>query len=109
MEDIFSVYVRIDGTGRIIDVNSDAFIDPIGWTKIDEGYGDQYHHAQRNYFPLPIMTDAGVYRYKLTDGVPVERTEEEMAADVPPAPEASGEYATWDDLAAAYKEGVQEA
>lgn len=41
--------------------------------------GSKYHHAQGNYFPQPIVTDGGAYRYKLVDGVPVECTAEEIA------------------------------
>lgn len=81
----YGVYVMADDSSRIVAVNSDAFLaETVGWTKIDEGYGDKYHHAQGNYFPLPIIDERGVYRYKLVDGVAIERTAEEMAADVPP-------------------------
>lgn len=81
----YIVYVRADGEGRITAVNSSAFLsDTTGWTEIDSGYGDKYHHAQGNYFPQPIMDERGVYRYKLMDGKPVERTQEEMDADYTP-------------------------
>ena len=82
----YGVYVSVDTAGRIYAINSDAFIfDTRGWVKIDEGYGDRYHHAQGNYFPQPIIDERGVYRYKLVDGKPEERTQEEMDADyVPP-------------------------
>ena len=83
----YGVYVREDDAGRIYAINSDAFISNTqGWVKIDEGYGDRYHHAQGNYLPLPLMDERGVYRYKLVDGKVVERTQKEMDADyVPPA------------------------
>lgn len=82
------VYVRTDENGRIIAVNSSVFLPALsGWMKIDEGHGDRYHHAQGNYFDKPIMDERGIYRYKLVDGKPVERTQEEMDADyVPPVP-----------------------
>ena len=87
---MYKVYVKTDETGRIISVNSDAFLTSTAdWTQIDEGEGDRYHHAQGNYFPQPIMTEAGVYRYKLVDDQVVERTAEEIQADVdaiPPPP-----------------------
>ena len=87
---MYKVYVKTDSTGRIISVNSDAFLsDTDGWTQIDEGDGDKYHHAMGNYFPHPIMTDEGVPRYKLVDGKVMERTTEEIQADIdaiPPPP-----------------------
>ena len=48
--------------------------------EIDRGYGDKYHHAQGNYFPKPVLTEVGAYRYKLVDGVVSECTAEEIAA-----------------------------
>ena len=81
----YIVYVRADGEGRITAVNSSAFLaDTIGWTEIDSGYGDKYHHAQGNYFPQPIMDERGIYRYKLENGKPIERTASEMDADYTP-------------------------
>lgn len=82
----YIVYVRADEAGRITAINSSAFLpDTTDWVQIDSGYGDRYHHAQGNYLPLPIMNERGICRYKLVDGKPVERTQEEMDADyVPP-------------------------
>ena len=81
MLDPYHVYVQTDGQGRITAVNSSAFVSE-GWgTEIDQGYGDQYHHAQGNYFSQPIYTEDGIPRYKLEDGQAVERTEEEIEAD----------------------------
>ena len=77
----YIVYVKPDSSGYITAVNSSAFlVDTTGWIAIDEGSGDRYHHAQGNYFPLPIITDGGAYRYKLMDGQPVECTAEEITA-----------------------------
>ena len=85
MEHPYGVYVREDTAGRIYAINSDAFIfNTQGWVKIDEGYGDRYHHAQGNYLPGPLMDERGVYRYKLVDGKPIERTAEEMDGDYTP-------------------------
>ena len=76
----YIVYVKTDSTGYITAVNSSAFLpDTTGWTEIDRGYGDKYHHAQGNYFSQPIRTMGGAYRYKLVDGQPVECTAEEIA------------------------------
>ena len=77
----YIVYVKTDSNGYITAVKSSEFMpDTTGWTEIDSGYGDKYHHAQGNYFPLPILTDGGAYRYKLVDSKPVECTAEEIAA-----------------------------
>ena len=50
------VYAKYDENGNIIEVNSDIFIKNFdGWTKIDEGYGDRYAHAQNQYFNEPLF------------------------------------------------------
>lgn len=82
----YIVYVKTNNNSHITAVHSSAFLpDAIGWVQIDSGYGDKYHHAQGNYFPLPIIDERGIFRYKLVDGAVVERSVEEMDADwVPP-------------------------
>lgn len=113
----YIVYVKLDDANCITAVNSSAFLpDTDGWTEIDSGYGDKYHHAQGNYFDKPIMDERGIYRYKLVDGQPIERTAEEMDADyVPPVHQPSDKEriaALEAQLAAyeaAYAEGVNEA
>ena len=89
----YDVYVKPDESGRITAINSSAFLgDTDGWVKIDHGEGDAFHHAQGNYFPLPIMDERGIYRYKLMDGKPIERMDEEMDADyIKPVVEQSNE------------------
>lgn len=78
----YKVYVLTDEAGRIISINSHEFMaETDGWVKIDEGYGDKYHHAQGNYLPKPIMDERGIYQFKLADGQVVERIQEEMDAD----------------------------
>ena len=75
----YIVYVKPNESGYITAVNSSAFLlDTTGWVEIYRGYGDKYHHAQGNYFPKPIITMGGAYRYKLVDGKPVECTAEEI-------------------------------
>ncbi len=94
---MYGVYIKTDDNGRVVDINSDAFIaDTAGLTEIDRGDGDKYHHAQGNYLPKPLTDDNGVYRYKYADGAVIERTAEEMAADIPapvPAPPTNAELA----------------
>lgn len=78
----YIVYVKTDEQNRITAVSSSAFLpDHSGWVEIDSGYGDKYHHAQGNYFPKPIYDERGIMRYKIVDGQPAERTQEEMDAD----------------------------
>lgn len=98
MEDYMNpyiVYVKTDDANRITAVNSSAFLlDLTGWTEIDRGYTQRHHHAQGNYFPKPIYDDRGIKRYKMEDGKPVERTQEEMDADyasLPPPPPSDKE------------------
>lgn len=75
----YIVYVKPNSKGYIAAVNSSTFLtDTTGWVEIDSGYGDKYHHAQGNYFPEPIITMGGAYRYKLVDGKAVECTAEEI-------------------------------
>lgn len=77
--DVYKVYAKICEFGYITSVNSSAFLsDTTGWTEIDQGQGDKYHHAQGNYLPGPLMTMGGAYRYKLVNGKPVECTSEEI-------------------------------
>lgn len=113
----YIVYVKTDEQSRIQAVNSSAFLpDTDGWIEIDSGYGDKYNHAQGNYFEKPLYDDRGIMRYKLADGVPSERTQEEMDGDyVPPTPQPDPTEriaALERQLAAyeaAYTEGVNEA
>jgi hypothetical protein len=87
----YIVYVKVDDKKRITAVHSSAFIpDPSGWIDIDSGFETKHHHAQGNYFSQPIMDERGICRYKLEDGKPVERTQDEMDADyTPPVPKPS--------------------
>lgn len=121
----YIVYVQTDEAGRITAVNSSAFVSSDWGTEIDQGYGDKHHHAQGNYFDQPIYTDDGIPCYKLVDGTPVERSEEEIEADRAGRPkpasmleervdaletgkaDKSEVAAVWDQMAAAYSEGVQ--
>ena len=78
------VYVLPDSSGYITRIDGGYTIgnitDTENWVLIDEGDGDRYNLCQGNYFPQPIITDGGAYRYKLVDGVPTECTAEEIAA-----------------------------
>ena len=78
------VYVQTDSTGYIVRIDGGCTVgnikDPDKWVLIGEGYGDKFNLCQNYYFPKPIYTPGGAYRYKLVDGQPVECTAEEIAA-----------------------------
>ena len=99
---LYEVYIKTENN-FIIAVNSSEFLsDTSDWLKIDEGYDDRHHHAQGNYFPESIVTESGVYRYKYADGVAVECTADEIAAQekanapntIAPHNILTGEYVT---------------
>ena len=82
MSNTYSVYVKTDESANIIAVNSSKFLlDISGWIKIDEGTGEKHCYAQGNYFDLPFVTISGIYRYKLVDGVAVEKTDGEISTE----------------------------
>ena len=91
------VFIKTDSQDRIIAVNSEIFISDLsGWTEIDSGDGDRFVHAQGNYLPKPLIDGNGVYRYKFVDGAIYERSDDEMAADMPedtPVPPSNAELA----------------
>ena len=105
----YKVYVKTKD-GYIVAVDSSAFLtDTAEWVEIDSGSGDKYHHAQGNYFPGSIRTDSGAYRYKLVEGEVVECTAEEIAEQEEankPEDSVSTDDSVWDELDAAYQEGV---
>lgn len=79
--DEYIVYVKVDGDGVITAINSSAFVSGEGWTEIDRGESDRFHHAQGMYLERGITDDDGIYNYKLSDGVPVLRSDEEKAPE----------------------------
>lgn len=85
-ESTSKVYVQTDEQNRIIRCEGGYTTpdDLNGWIQIDEGTGDHYNLCQSHYFDGGIYTRDGIPRYKLVDGAPVLRTEEEIAADRTP-------------------------
>lgn len=83
----YKVYIKTDQYSRVKEINSSAFISDLSnWIKIDEGYGDKYHHAQGNYFENTIVNMNGVHNYIYENGMVRETTEEEKvkeAASIP--------------------------
>lgn len=85
----YKVLVRVDDAGRVVEINSDAFVtDTGGWVEIDSGWGDKYHHAQGNYLESPLTDERGLFLYKLENGQAVKRSAAEIEADYKPQPTA---------------------
>lgn len=104
MEEQYTVYIRTDEAGRVVEVNSSAFLgDTAGWTAIDEGYGDKYHHAQGNYFPQSLYDVRGCANYKLENNIPLERSDEEKEAEIASRPAPMPSY---NDRVAALEEAM---
>ena len=78
----YIVFAKVDENGVITAINSSAFVDGIGWTEIDRGEGDRFHHAQGNYLEHGLTGDDGIYNYKLVDGIPVLRSDDEKAPEL---------------------------
>ncbi|HIV96342.1 MAG TPA: hypothetical protein H9745_02035, partial [Candidatus Agathobaculum stercoravium] len=90
-ENTSKVYVLLDDQSRIIRCEGGYTTpnDLTDWVQIDEGTGDRYNLCQSHYFDGGLYTDDGFPRYKLADGAPVLRSDEEIEADraAIPAPE----------------------
>ena len=72
------VYIKLDSNNIIIEINSDIFLtNTNGYTKIDEGDGDKYAHAQNNYLEHGLTDGKGAYNYKYENDEIVELTEDE--------------------------------
>ena len=85
----YKVLVRADAAGRVVEINSSAFItNTDGWVEIDSGMGDKFHHAQGNYLESPLIDERGLFLYKLENGQVVKRSAAEVEADYKPQPTA---------------------
>ena len=85
----YKALVRVDDSGRVVEINSSAFItNTDGWTEIDSGWGDKFHHAQGNYLESPLIDERGLFLYKLENGQAVKRNAAEIEADYKPQPAA---------------------
>lgn len=83
------VYILTDTQGRVTRLEGEYTLptDLSGWVLIDEGAPcDKLNLAQSHYLPKPLHTEDGVFRYKLVDGTVIERSEEEIKADIPEKP-----------------------
>lgn len=87
------VYIKTDSQARIVQIEGEYtlsnIVDIKDWVLIEEGAPcDRLNLAQSQYFPNGLYTADGIPRYKLVDGHPVERTDEEIDADRVPILEA---------------------
>lgn len=79
----YKVFIKTNTDNEITAVNSSAFLtNTEGWTEIDSGVGDKYHHAQNNYFDKPLTDENGLCNYKFVDGAVIERTSEDKAPEL---------------------------
>ena len=82
-----NVYIKTDQYSRVKEINSSAFLSDLSdWIKIDEGYGDKYHHAQNNYFENPVVNPNGTHNYIYENGMVRETTEEEKVKEAESIP-----------------------
>lgn len=80
--DEYIVYAKLDRNGVVVEINSSAFlVDISGWTEIDRGDGDKFHHAQSGYLEKGLTDWDGLYNYKLEGGALVLRSESEKAPE----------------------------
>ena len=79
----YNVYIQCDKFDNIIAINSDGFIIPTdSWILVDSGTSDLYYHAQNNYLTKTLFNDDGIYQYKYVNSKIIEKTEEEIAAEL---------------------------
>lgn len=82
MDEKYKVYIKTDAEGRVIAINSSAFLESIdGCILIDEGVGDKYHHAQGNYLEKPILNVDGTHNYLFQGNGIREATSTEKATE----------------------------
>lgn len=77
------VYIQTDEKGRITRCEGGYTTpaDLTGWTQIDEGTGDRFNLCQSHYFDGGLYTMDGIPRYRMQDGAPVQRSDDEIAAE----------------------------
>ena len=113
------VYIKVDEQGRIVRCEGEytlpANLD--GWTLIEEGAPcDRLNLAQSHYFEDGLYTMDGIPRYEWTGEAAVLRSadaiEQDRAAvaqpEQPPTQQET-DSSVWEELDAAYREGVNSA
>ena len=112
------VYIQTDSDGRILRCEGGYTtpVDLTDWTYIDEGTGDRYNLCQGNYFQGGLYTMDGIPRYEWTGEAAVLRSEDAIEQDraavlqpEQPPTQQETESSVWEELDAAYREGVNSA
>lgn len=112
------VYIQTDTEGRIIRCEGGYTTpaDLTGWIEIDEGTGDKYNLCQSHYFEGGLYTVDGIPRYEWTGEAAVLRSEDAIEQDKAsvaqpeqPPTQQETESSVWEELDAAYREGVNSA
>lgn len=112
------VYIQTDADGRILRCEG-GYTTPAnltGWLEIDEGTGDKYNLCQSNYFEDGLYTMDGIPRYEWNGEAAVLRSEAAIEQDraavaqpEQPPTQQETESSVWEELDAAYREGVNSA
>lgn len=112
------VYIYTDTEGRIVRCEG-GYTTPAnltGWIEIDEGTGDKYNLCQSHYFDGGLYTEDGIPRYAWTGETAVLRSEDAIEQDrtavaqpEQPPTQQETESSVWEELDAAYREGVNSA
>lgn len=92
--EITSVFVAIDTNNYITSINSDIFLsqeEMDTMTKIDQGQGDKYAHAQSQYLGKELVDEHGRHNYKFVAGKVVEVVEEEKPTIKEPEQQATAQ------------------
>ena len=112
------VYIQTDTEGRIVRCEGGYTTpaDTTCWIEIDEGTGDKYNLCQSHYFDGGLYTEDGIPRYEWTGEAAVLRSEDAIEQDrasvaqpEQPPTQQETESSVWEELDAAYREGVNSA
>lgn len=103
-QDWTNASICTDDANRVIGMNSNNITGNTGWMLMPENLTGK---TEQEIFDR-LTEEHGVPLYKVEGGAMVCRTEAEIAADIPDEP-APVLPVTWDALAAAYQEGVNQA
>ena len=91
MNNEYKVYVSLQD-GYITSINSEIFLsleEMDTMTKIDQGQGDKYAHAQGQYLEKGLVDEHGRYNYKYVEGKVIEVAEAEKPAVKEPEQQAT--------------------